>query len=300
MTYTSRALVGTAAAAALALTGCSTARQADGDEPLRVVAAFYPLEYVVAEVGGDDVSVTGLTDPGAEPHDLELTPGRLRDLARADVVVYLAGFQAAVDDAVGQLDHTDTVEVSDAAGQDEHGEEDEHGDSDAHFWLDPTRLADVGDEVATRLGETDPARAERFTARAAALRSQLTALDESFAAGLRDCTLRTVVSSHEAFGYLAARYGLDHVGIAGVSPEQEPTSADLAAITRLVRSEGVRTVFTEPLVPPAVADTVAEAAGVRTALLDPVEGLTDASPGSDYLEVMRANLRSLREGLGCR
>ena len=108
-----------------------------------------------------------------------------------------------------------------------------------------------------------------------------------------------MVTAHDAFGYLADRYGLEVVGISGLSPSQEPDPAQLAEIASLVRERGVTTVYTETLVDPAVAETVATEAGVRTAVLDPIEGLTDESAGSDYLEVMRANLTTLQEGQSC-
>jgi zinc transport system substrate-binding protein len=108
------------------------------------------------------------------------------------------------------------------------------------------------------------------------------------------------VTSHAAFGYLARRYGLTQVGITGLAPDAEPSPADLARVSRLVRREGVRTVYYETLVSPDVARTVASETGARTAVLDPVEGLTKASAGRDYLGVMRSNLAALRVGQPCR
>ena len=115
---------------------------------------------------------------------------------------------------------------------------------------------------------------------------------------LRPADRAAVADAVAAVG-LADRYGLEVVGISGLSPSQEPDPAQLAEITALVRERGVTTVYTETLVDPAVAETVATEAGVRTAVLDPIEGLTDESAGSDYLEVMRANLATLREGQSC-
>ncbi len=154
---------------------------------------------------------------------------------------------------------------------------------DPHFWLDPTRLADVADQVAQRLGEDDPDGAERFSANAAALRRDLEALDGELAAGLKDCENRSIVTSHNAFGYLADRFGLTQVGITGLTPDEEPTPADLAAVTRFVEDHDVKTIYYETLVSPAVAKTVAAETGAAIAVLDPIEGLSDASDGSDYL-----------------
>jgi zinc transport system substrate-binding protein len=179
----------------------------------------------------------------------------------------------------------------------EHAHED--GAVDPHFWLDPVRLASVGDALADRLTEADPDGAATYEQNAAALRTDLEALDAEMQAGLAGCAVGTLVTGHDAFGYLGDRYGLEVVGISGLSPSAEPSPAAQAEIAELVRERGITTVYTETLVDPAVAETVASEAGVRTAVLDPIEGLTDESAGSDYLEVMRANLATLQEGQSC-
>jgi zinc transport system substrate-binding protein len=272
-----------------------------------VVTSFYLLQYVVDRVGGDRVRVTNLTPPGTEPHDVELTPDDVAGLNDADLVVYLAGFSPAVDDAVAAESGDRALEVGQFADLSltftpiEEGAlaGDEKG-VDPHFWLDPVRLADVADQVALRLGADDPDGAERFAANAAVLRQDLEALDRELAAGLKDCENRSIVTIHNAFGYLADRFGLTQVGITGLTPDEEPTPADLAAVTRFVRENDVQTIYYETLVSPAVAKTVAAETGAATAVLDPIEGLSDASAGSDYLAVMRANLASLRAGQPCR
>jgi zinc transport system substrate-binding protein len=170
---------------------------------------------------------------------------------------------------------------------------------DPHFWLDPTRLADVGDALAERLGALDPARAASFVAGAAALRADLTALDAELRTGLSDCASRDLVTSHTAFGYLGRRYGLTQVGITGLSAEAEPDAGTIAKVADFVRAHGVRTIYYETLVSPDVARTVAAETGAATAVLDPIEGLTAASAASDYLGIMRADLAALRKGQSC-
>jgi zinc transport system substrate-binding protein len=298
--------------AALVLTAGCGSEDAGSDDGLQVLAGFYPLEWAAERVGGERISVAALTPPGGEPHDLELTPRDVASVEDADLLVYLAGFQPALDEAaeaVGGDSVWDAGSAADLLAGAEHEHEDEgaeehehdHGDDvvDPHFWLDPVRLADVGDALAEQLTDLDPEGADTFTANAAALRADLEALDAEMRAGLANCAVDTVVTAHEAFGYLADRYGLEVVGINGLSPSQEPAPAQLAAISRLVAERGVTTVYTEALVDPAVARTVATEAGVRTAVLDPVEGLTDESPGDDYLAVMRSNLATLQEGQSC-
>jgi zinc transport system substrate-binding protein len=302
-------LVLLAAAAAVLLPGCAAADAGD-DGRMPVTAAFYPLEFVAQRVGGEHVAVTTLTRPGVEPHDLELTPRAVGRLAGATSVVYLAGFQPAVDQAVrtqareAALDVTSAARLTLPPGGEHAGESaEEHADhegaGDPHFWLDPTRLADVAGAVADDFARRDPAHAAAYRANAEALVADLTGLDAEFRAGLARCRTRELVTGHAAFGYLAERYELHQEGVAGVSPDVEPDAATLRDLSAHVREAGVTTVYSESLVSPALAETVARESGADVAVLDPLEGITDASRGNDYLEVMRANLATLRAGQEC-
>ncbi len=282
--------------------------------PIEIEASFYPLAWIAERVGGEHVAVRSLAKAGAEPHDLELSPSDVADVLDADLVVYLDGFQPAVDDAVDQVDRDRRFDAADAGAdldlrsssdghddepEDHEDESDGHEGVDPHFWLDPTRLAAVAGELSGRLAELDPAHADEFTANATALQTALSELDSSFATGLANCARRALVTSHSAFAYLARRYELTQVGITGLSPEEEPSPADLAELADYVRDHDVRTIFYESLVSPAIAEVVAGETGAATDLLDPIEGLDDSSRGGDYLQVMTSNLEALRAGLEC-
>jgi zinc transport system substrate-binding protein len=308
----------------MATAGCAAASSAADSDRLQVLAGFFPLQYVAERVGGDAADVTNLTPPGAESHNLELTPSQVAGLGEADLVVYLGGFAPAVDTAVEAqaqdraFDVGPSARLTIAVGEHDHEHEDgehedgehedgEHEDGeggidgmDPHFWLDPMRVADVGDALADRLAAVDPARAAEFEANADALRADLTGLDERFRAGTTDCSNRFLVVSHEAFGYLGQAYDFEQVGIAGINPDQEPSAGTLARISDFVRDKGIATVYSEVLVSPAVAQTVAQEAGVELRVLDPIEGLTDASAATDYVGLMEANLAELRAGQPCR
>ncbi len=294
---------------ATGLSGCSAfADAADGAE---VVAAFYPLQYVAERVAGPHADVDGLTAPGQEPHDLELTIEETARIAQAALVVHEAGLQPAVDDAIAQNAAGDVLDAAavvglqpfdealhDDGGHDDGGHDD-GGDLDPHFWLDPLRMADLGDAVADALAEVDPDHADDFVANAAALRGDLETLDAAYADGLADCARHTIVVSHDAFGYLGT-YGVDVAPVAGLSPDAEPTPAVLADLQDLIADEGITTVFGERLASPRLTASLAEDAGVRTAVLDPIEGLTDETADEDYPSLMRANLAALRDANGCR
>ena len=280
--------------------------QATSSAKIHVVASFYPLAYVVQRIGGDLVSVENLTPAGAEPHELELTASDTGHLEDADLIVYLSGFAPAVDDGVATAGADHAVDVAQAARLDltyspiqDGTQTDRSGRRDPHFWLDPTRLIDVATVVDGRLEARDPGHAAIFRANLATLVSELRVLDQEYSAGLATCADTDIVTSHNAFGYLAERYHLTQVGITGLTPEDEPTPADLAAVTQFVRDNHVTTIYYETLVSPAIAQTVASETGAQTAVLDPIEGLSDSSQGTDYFGVMRANLVNLRSGQGC-
>jgi zinc transport system substrate-binding protein len=293
--------------------GSGTGEDGSAEATLAVSAAFYPLELAVQRIGGDRVAVSTLTQPGADPHDAELTPRQVAELGGTDLVVFLSDFQPAVDDAVASvaadsaLDvaaSADLIEAAEDDGHDHSGEsEEEHaehaGGTDPHFWLDPTRYAAVAEAVADRLAELDPDGASTYEAGLEAFTTELTTLDEDFTAGLATCTSRELVTGHAAFGYLADRYDLEQKGIAGLTPESEPTAAQIRELVEHVRETGVTTVYAETLVDPALTETIAREAGAEVRVLDPIEGITDASAGSDYFEIMRSNLETLREGQGC-
>ncbi|MGX4652722.1 metal ABC transporter substrate-binding protein [Micromonospora sp. SCSIO 07396] len=300
----------TALLALIGLTACSTEGAGADPDRVDVVAAFYPLQFVAERVGGDAVTVTNLAKPGAEPHDLELNPRQVGQVSEAELVFYLKGFQPAVDEAVAQnaadraFDVTTVAPLRDATagghdheGEDGHAEE-ENGGKDPHLWLDPTRLATVADRLAERLGVVDPGRAAEYTGRARTLRGELEKLDTEYAAGLKTCQRREIVVSHAAFGYLAERYQLEQIGLTGLTPDTEPAPQRLAEVAREAREHGATTIFFETLVSPKVAETIAAEVGAKTAVLDPIEGLS-TDGGGDYLSVMRTNLTTLRTALGC-
>jgi zinc transport system substrate-binding protein len=296
------ALVGASLASLLAACGASGSAAEDGR--VSVVASFYPLAEAASKVGGDLVSVQNLTPPGVEPHDLELAPDDIEEIANADVIVYLGGgFQPVVEDALAEAEHAVTVDALNAVATNAApaSEAEEGLTVDPHVWLDPARFEEIVRSVAAALSEADPANETSYDANADAYVAELRALDEEFRAGLANCERTTIVTSHEAFGYLAESYGLTEVGIAGLSPEAEPSAQRLAELKDLVEREGITTIFAEELVSPKVAETLANEAGVTVEVLDPLESLTDdqAAAGEDYVSMMRKNLDILRGALGC-
>ncbi|MFD0888579.1 metal ABC transporter substrate-binding protein [Streptosporangium algeriense] len=264
-----------------------------------ITAAMYPLQWLAERIGGPDATVTALTKPGVEPHDLELSPAQVAGIEGTSLVVYVKDVQPAVDEAVEQhaadrgFDVASLVKtLPSSAG--EHGEDE--ASYDPHVWLDPSRMATIATKLGDRLAEADPAHAKGYRDRAAAAVTDLTALDDEMSRGLSGCSSSAIVTSHAAFGYLADRYKLRQIGINGIDPEAEPSPARLAEVAKVAKQEKVTTIFSETLVNPKVAEVLSTEIGARTAVLDPVES---QPANGDYLSAMRQNLSALQKALGC-
>ena len=277
------------------LAGCGGAG-ADSDKPA-VVASFYPLQYVAERVVGTHAEVRNLTTPGKEPHDLELTVMQAVEVADADIALYQKGFQPAVDEAIAQNGPDHVVDTSKLVTLEPIGESGREG-NDPHVWLDPIRLSDIAAAFAEEMSEVDPAHAADYEANLDSLQTELAELDQEFAAGLGKCEVSTVVVSHDAFGYLG-KYGLRFEAIAGLSPDAEPAPAHIAELHDLIESDAITTVFSETLASPEMSKTIATDLGIKTAVLDPIEGLSDATEDEDYFSLMRGNLAALQEASKC-
>lgn len=274
------------------LAGCSASGRTDDGRPI-VAAAFYPLAWLAERIGGHDVDVRSLTSPGVEPHDLELSVRQLLDISDASLVLFERGFQPSVDTGIDQNAEGRVVDAGAVVHLDQLD-----GQPDPHFWQDPARMATLAQRIGHELGLVDPAHRHDYLARTENVVGELHDLDRAYADGLASCERETLVVSHDAFGYLH-KYGLDIHGIVGLSPDAEPTPAAISELEGLIRTEGVTTVYGETLASPRIAETLAREAGVGVGVLDPIEGLTDATADQTYLTLMRANLATIQKGSGC-
>lgn len=307
------AVAGAVALGLTALSACSTsdAAESKNGDKLDVVASFYPMQFLAEEIGGTHVSVTTLTKPGVEPHDLELSPRQIGGLSDADYILYLKGIQPAVDDAIAQSGVRNSVDAAKLTTLEDHGTEtggDEHGHAhegegagaDPHIWLDPVKYAEVAKGVGKSLEKADPNHAADYRTNTDALVKKLDTLNASYKAGLRTTTTKTFITTHSAFGYLAERYGLVQEGIAGIDPEAEPSPARIKDIHSIAEKSNATTVFFETLASDKTAKTVAADTGLKTDVLDPLEGITAKSKGDNYIEVMQSNLAALQKALGAK
>jgi zinc transport system substrate-binding protein len=285
----------------------------DSSGRLSVVASYYPLYDFVRQVGGDKVSVTNITPSGSEPHDYEPPAKTLANAQGADVFIYNGGIMEPWTDTFLD-DYKRTViraskGITLAPGE-EHGhdqtepETEGHEDEDIkdpHFWLDPVLAQKIVNNIREGLSKADPGNKDYYAERAAAYSAKLAQLDKDFRTGLQACVQETIVASHAAFSYVAKRYGFSVESIAGLNPEEEPSTTRLAELSDHVTKESINYVFFESLVSPRLADTIAQETGAQTLVLDPLEGLSneDQKQGKDYVSVQRENLANLRTALAC-
>ncbi|MGV9244775.1 metal ABC transporter substrate-binding protein [Streptomyces sp. NPDC003710] len=311
-----RLIPGTAVAAAAALglgalSACSLTSAAGNTGKFDVVASFYPMAFLAEQIGGSHVHVTSLTQPGQEPHDLEISARQTAQLEESDAVLYLKNLQPSVDDAVAQSEIKTKIDAASLTTLERHGNEvgghaaahdthqgEESGGRDPHIWLDPVRYAQVAQGVGKAFEKADPKHAADYRKNTAALVRKLDDLDAQYTSGLKTAKGKVFVTTHAAFGYLAERYGLTEEAVNGLDPESEPSAARVRDLERTAKADGVSTVFYETLVSDKTARTIAKDANLTTDVLDPIEGITSQSRGGDYIQVMQSNLKALQTALG--
>lgn len=320
MNVVRRRLLIPAAATAAAALGLTTLTACGGDsaaagntDKFDVVASFYPMAFLAEQIGGKHVNVTSLTQPGQEPHDLEISAKQTAALQESDAVLYLKGLQPSVDEAVEQSGHETKIDAATLTTMEHHGNEvgghsAEHDDheneelegKDPHIWLDPVKYAEVAKGVGAAFEKADPDHADTYKTNTEALVEKLGALNDQFTNGLKNTDTKVFITTHAAFGYLAERYGLTEEAISGLDPESEPSAARVKDLEKMAKADGVTTVFYETLVSDKTAKTIAADANLKTDVLDPIEGITEKSRGKDYFAVQEANLKALQAALGAK
>ncbi|WP_066634027.1 metal ABC transporter substrate-binding protein [Desulfolucanica intricata] len=288
-------------------------KEKNDNQKINIVATFYPLYEFAGRVGGERVEVYNLLPPGVEPHGWEPTPRELARIEDADLFIYNgAGMEPWVEQRLLPVLKNSGVRVVNASsGQDlihlSAGEQEaEHAHVhegnrkyDPHFWLDPVMAKKIVESISLALISIDPSGEQYYRNNTENYTNELLALDREFSAAAKEFKNKELVTSHSAFAYLARRYGLQQVSVLGLSPDAQPSPAELKEVVNFVREKKVKCIFFEPLVNPGLAETVAREAKVKTGVLDPVAGLSDEEEarGENYISIMRKNLAALREAL---
>ncbi len=276
---------------------------APSNNAVSVVTSFYPLYFFASEIAGNSAEVYTITPAGAEPHEYEPTTQDMVKMQKSDLVILNGGgLEPWGDDVRSSLSGSSPRVITlGATLADRQFMEDGTLVQDPHVWLSPVLVKEEVKEILAGFIAVDPARAGMYEKNAAALLEKLDALDTDFKNGLAQCARRDIVTSHAAFSYLAAAYGLQQVPIAGLSPEGEPSPRQLAGVADFIRKNKITHIFFESLVSPKFSDTLAQEVGVKTLVLNPLEGLTrdEIAAGKTYLTEMRLNLAHLRIALQC-
>lgn len=291
------------------------------EKKLNVMASFYPMYDFATKVGGDKVEVTNMVPAGTEPHDWEPAATDVKNLEEADVFIYNgAGMEHWTEDVLGALDNKELKVVEASRGltllegkeEDEEETEDSSSDSDAsdestdseitydpHVWLNPLNAKAEMENIKNAFVEADPDNKDYYEQNYETYAEKFDQLDKEYKDGLADTKSKDLITSHEAFGYLCQAYGLNQVGIEGLSPDSEPDASRMNEIIKFAKENNVKTIFFEELVSPKVSETIADEIGAKTAVLNPLEGLTDdeISAGEDYFSVMESNLKTIEDAL---
>jgi len=292
--------------------GCvrTPAKPAEEDGKMLVYTSFYPMYDFAQKIGGYQVRVVNMVPTGTEPHDWEPTAPDIAGLEKAKVFIYNgAGLEHWTKDILSSLQNKDLLAVEAAAGitlqeghsheESGHSNEDPASASDPHVWLNPLYAKKQMEAITAAFVKADPTNSAYYEENFAKYSNQLDALDNEFREALAHLPKKEIIVSHAAFGYLCDAYGLTQVGIEGLAPDSEPDPARMAEIIEFAKAHNVKVIFFEELVSPKVAETIARAIGAQTAVLSPLEGLSDEQQanGDDYFAVMRQNLAAIKTAL---
>lgn len=286
--------------------------QEDSDK-LQVMATFYPLYYFASEIGGERASVESLIPFNSEPHSWEPTPGDIVKADKCRLFIYNgAGLEPWVEDLLGALhsrgsmvvvDASDRINLTEEAHEDGDGH---HHGKDPHIWIDPLLAAQQVDRILEGYTAADPSSAAYYRERARDLRSRLEALHLEFEEGLRNRTRNVIVTTHAGFNYIARCYNFTAEAVLGLSPDEQPSAAQIAEIVDFVRQSDLSVIFGEPVYDDRYIETiraeVSQQTGrtVRVLILDGIHGRAGPHAGMDYFQIMRENLEALRQGLEVR
>jgi len=307
---------------ALFALGLMTATPALADQPLKVVASFSILGDIVANVGGDKIALTTLVGPNGDAHVFQPSPADARAVAGADVVIVNGlGFEGWIERLTEASGYKGPVIVAsqgitpremaeEEEGHEEHAGQEhaghdhdhhDHGNIDPHAWQNIGNVIAYVDTIATALIAADPADRAAYEANAAAYKAKLTALDAKVKAAIAALPpeRRKIITSHDAFGYFAAAYGLEVLAPQGVSTESEASAKGVATLIRQIKKEKAPAVFLENITDPRLIDRIAKETGAHIGGTLYSDALSDASgPASTYIAMFEHNLAALAAALG--
>jgi zinc transport system substrate-binding protein len=300
-------------------------KRAETEKPgkLLVITTLFPLYDFARAIGGDKAEVTLLLPPGMEAHSFEPKPGDIVRVGKADLFIYTNRYMEPwAEDIISGIGSGRTLVIDASRGtrmlkagkSDRHQHDGEHhgqgtdrdgsGEGmDPHLWLDFDNARVMVDTILAGFTARDPKNSAFYSANASAYKAKLTDLDERYRTGLATCDKRIFLhGGHFAFGYLANRYGLRYESAYAISADAEPSPAKIAQLVSRIRAKGLHYIYTEELVEPRIAETIARETGVTVLKLNGAHNISrdDLAAGVTFLSLMDLNLKNLRIGLQCR
>lgn len=274
-------------------------------DKITIAASFYPLAHFAEQISGDYADVKNIMPPGAEPHEFEPTPRDIQKIYSSDIFLFHgAGLDPWAERIRSDLKKqgTTVLEMAEHISV-AHSDPKFNGNgySDPHTWLDPLFAIREVEAIRDVLIDTDADNKAIYNRNSQSYIRKLRGLHEKFVSGLKNCSRQNIIVSHNAFSYMADRYGLTIHAITGISPEEEPSARKMVELVKLARKTNIKFIFFEELLSPRLAETIADEAGAKTLVLNPLGGLTpkNISEGRTYISVMEDNLRNLRMALEC-
>ncbi|WP_100373410.1 metal ABC transporter solute-binding protein, Zn/Mn family [Bacillus sp. FJAT-45037] len=306
-------------------------------EPLELFTTIFPLEDFANKIGGDYVNVTNMVPVGADAHTFEPTARQMIEVAEGNIFIYNgAGLEGFVDALISTVEGEDVAIVQASEGinlldydhdheehgheedhendhdHEEHGHEEDHEndhnhedghshdhDEDPHVWLDPILSITLAENIKNALIDAMPEQEEYFTSNFDQVKEGLEALDQDFQAMAEEANKDTFLVSHAGYGYWEERYGVRQIGIAGLSPTNEPSQRQLQEIINYANEHELNYVMFEQNITPKVAEVVQDEVGAKALYLHNLEALVeeDVQNNEDYFSLMTKNIEALRTAL---
>ncbi len=272
------------------------------NKKLQITASFYPLYFFAGEIGGNMVDVKNITPAGSEPHDYEPTTQDIARIEKSNMLILNGNVESWGNKIKDNLSGTSVTIV--IAGEGLFTQQLTEGGKtspDPHVWLSPQLAKQEVNQMMKGYIKIDPSNSLYYQTNGKTLDDRLDRLDYKYKQGLSNCKQKDIITSHAAFGYLTAAYGLNQVPISGLSADSEPSSQQLVKVINFAKSYNIKYIFFESLVSPKLSDMIANEVGAKTLVLDPLEGLTDVDmkQGKNYFTIMEDNLKNLQIALQC-
>lgn len=294
------------------ISGCSNEKNTANREKITINSSIYPLEYLAKEIGGSNVEVKNIVPVGMESHDFEPSIKDIAKIKEGELFLFIgSGFEDWTGKLISENKGLNSLEASksvnlipitDAGHSEEEGsdhKDEDHTDKDPHIWLSPINMIEIGNSVKNELVNLDQENKEKYEENFKNLKNNLEELDKKYRDALKNKTSDTILVSHSAFAYLANEYSFNQLPVSGVSPDSEPTPKTMSKIVDIAKEKKLKYIYFETLVSPKSAEVIAKEAGLKTLVLNPIEGLTEKEKknGKNYISLMEDNLINIKKEL---